>query len=83
MTFNDLNIRKPSFSKEFTKLIKLALPVVGSSILHVLYNLTDMIWVGKLGTGAIAAVGTVGYYIFFGNLLLVGFSKSSVPSPNF
>ena len=52
-------------SEEFIKLIKLALPIVGSSILHVLYNLTDMLWVGKLGTGAIAAVGTVGYYIFF------------------
>lgn len=57
--------RNPLFSEEFLKLIKLALPVVGSSILNVVYNITDMIWVGKLGAGAIAAVGTVGYFTFF------------------
>ena len=65
MTTNKTNNKNPLFSAEFIKLIKLAFPVVGSSVLHVLYNITDMIWVGRLGTGSIAAVGTVGYYLFF------------------
>jgi len=48
------------------ELFKLAIPIIGSHLLHTAYNLTDMIWVGKLGSGAVAAVGTAGFFMHFG-----------------
>ncbi|MGX4600342.1 MATE family efflux transporter [Faecalimicrobium sp. JNUCC 81] len=45
-----------------SKLIKLALPIMGTSFIQMAYNLTDMIWVGKAGSSAVAAVGTAGFF---------------------
>ncbi|WP_346915021.1 MATE family efflux transporter [Clostridium sp.] len=47
------------------KLVKLALPIMATSFIQMAYNLTDMLWVGKIGSTAVAAVGTAG---FFSNL---------------
>lgn len=44
------------------KLIKLALPLMGTSFLTMAYNLTDLYWVGKIGTEAVAAVGISGFF---------------------
>lgn len=44
-------------------LIGLALPIIGSSFLQLTYGLIDMIWIGKLGSDAIAAVGTANFVI--------------------
>lgn len=44
------------------KLIKLALPIMGTSFIQMAYNLTDMMWVGKAGSNSVAAVGTAGFY---------------------
>lgn len=44
------------------KLIKLALPIMGTSFIQMAYNMIDMIWVGKDGSNAVAAVGTAGFY---------------------
>ena len=44
------------------KLIKLALPIMGTSFIQMAYNLTDMMWVGRVGSNAVAAVGTAGFY---------------------
>ncbi|MBC5996401.1 MATE family efflux transporter [Romboutsia ilealis] len=44
------------------KLIKLALPIMGTSLIQMAYNLTDMMWVGRVGSNAVAAVGTAGFY---------------------
>ncbi len=58
-------------SRDLTKgsinenLIKLALPIMGTSFLQMAYNLTDIYWVGRLGEDSIAAVGTAGYYLWF------------------
>ncbi|WP_034328288.1 MATE family efflux transporter [Alkaliphilus transvaalensis] len=43
-------------------LLKLALPIMGTSFVQTAYNLTDMFWVGKLGSNAVAAVGTAGFF---------------------
>jgi putative MATE family efflux protein len=54
------------------KLLIVAIPTLFTSIVQMSYNLTDMFWVGKIdtldisGTDAIAAVGTAGYYMWFG-----------------
>lgn len=44
------------------KLIKLALPIMGTSFINIGYNVVDMIWVGRAGSEAVAAVGTAGFY---------------------
>lgn len=44
------------------KLIRLALPIMGTSFIQIAYSLTDMIWVGKNGSDSVAAVGTAGFY---------------------
>ena len=43
-------------------LVKLALPIMGTSFIQMAYNLTDMIWIGKVGSKAVAAVGTAGFF---------------------
>ena len=40
-------------------LTKLALPIMATSLIQMAYNLTDMIWIGRLGSNAVAAVGAV------------------------
>ncbi len=47
-------------------LILMALPIMGTSFLQMAYNLTDMIWIGRLGSRAVAAVGTAGFYPWLG-----------------
>lgn len=46
----------------FKKLVILALPIMGTSLIQMAYNLTDMIWVGVLGSRAVTAIGTAGFY---------------------
>ncbi len=56
-----------SLSKVGKDLLILALPIIGAHLLHTAYNLTDMIWVGELGSSAVAAVGSAGFFINIGN----------------
>ncbi|MGL5346291.1 MAG: MATE family efflux transporter [Peptostreptococcaceae bacterium] len=44
------------------KLVKLSLPIMGTSFIQMAYNMIDMIWVGKVGSSAVAAVGTAGFF---------------------
>jgi putative MATE family efflux protein len=48
----------------FKKLFILALPIMGTSMIQMAYNLTDMIWVGVLGSRAVTAIGTAGFYMW-------------------
>lgn len=45
-------------------LAKLALPIMGTSLIQMAYNLTDMLWIGRIGSNAVAAVGAAGMYIW-------------------
>ncbi len=45
-------------------LSKLALPIMGTSLIQMAYNLTDMIWIGRIGSNAVAAVGAAGMYMW-------------------
>ncbi|GAA0079296.1 MATE family efflux transporter [Clostridium sp. CTA-5] len=47
-------------------LIALAIPIMGSSLLQFAYNLIDMIWVGALGSNAVASIGSSSFYIGLG-----------------
>ena len=42
------------------QLFHLALPVMGTSFIQMAYSFTDMVWVGTLGSKAVAAIGAVG-----------------------
>ncbi|HSR05182.1 MAG TPA: MATE family efflux transporter [Proteiniclasticum sp.] len=54
-----------------TTLTKLALPIMGTSFVQMTYNLTDMFWVGKLGSNSLAAVGTAGFFAWFAFSLIL------------
>ena len=45
-------------------LTKLALPIMASAFLSTAYNITDMAWVGMLGSEAVAGIGTGGMYMW-------------------
>ncbi|MGM0550950.1 MAG: MATE family efflux transporter [Bacteroidota bacterium] len=60
------NIRRILLPDDMILLLKLAIPIIGSSLLHMTYNLTDLIWVGRLGSGATASVGTAGFFMNLG-----------------
>ncbi|CAM3675598.1 MATE family efflux transporter [Erysipelothrix urinaevulpis] len=50
-------------------LITLAWPIVLSNLIQTALGLVDMIWIGKLGSYAVTAIGTAGFYINFAQAL--------------
>ncbi len=53
------NLTKDPILKTLTKL---AVPIMASSFLGTLYNITDMAWIGLLGSKAVAGVGVGGMF---------------------
>lgn len=55
-----------------TALFRLAIPVMGTSFIQMAYNMVDTIWIGRLGSNQVAAVGTAGFYMWlaFGFIVL-------------
>lgn len=45
----------------------LALPIMATSLIQMAYNLTDMLWIGRVGSNAVAAVGAAGMYMWLAN----------------
>ena len=43
-------------------LTSLALPIMATSLIQMAYNMTDMIWIGRVSANAVAAVGAAGMY---------------------
>ena len=43
----------------------LSLPIMAQSFIQMAYNMTDMLWIGRVGSGAVASVGTAGFLIWF------------------
>ena len=48
-------------------LARLAFPIMGTSFIQMGYNLVDMIWIGRLGSNAVAAVGAAGMFMWLAN----------------
>ena len=57
--------------KIVNKLFLVALPVMGTSMIQMAYNLTDMVWLGHLGSAAVAASGTAGMYNWLAQSLML------------
>ena len=58
-------IRILTEGKIFRQLIQLATPIMGTGFLQMGYTLTDMAWLGRLGSGEMAAVGAMGIILWF------------------
>jgi len=52
-------------------LVKLAIPIMATSFLQMAYNLIDMIWIGKIGSQSVAAVGTAGFFMWLGMAFVI------------
>lgn len=58
-------------------LLKLSLPIIATNFIQTTYGLVDMIWVGRLGSKAVAAVGTASFFV---SLSLALFTMISIGS---
>lgn len=65
---NKLDLTKGSIAKS---LLKLALPIMGTSFLQTAYNITDMFWIGQVGTKEVAAVGTAGFFTWLAMAFII------------
>ena len=54
-------------SNILTALTKLAVPIMATSFIQMAYNMIDMIWIGRVGSGAVTAIGTAGMYLWLSN----------------
>lgn len=52
-------------------IIKLSLPIMGTSFIQMAYSLTDIMWLGRLSTEAVAAAGMGGYFLWLGQGLVL------------
>lgn len=52
-------------------LTRLSVPIMATSLIQMAYNLTDMIWIGRVGSNAVAAVGAAGMYMWLFNGLAI------------
>lgn len=50
-------------------LIKLALPIMGTSFVQMAYSFTDMAWLGRLGSEEVAAVGIISVFLWIANAM--------------
>jgi len=48
------------------QLIRLSLPIMGTSFVQMAYTLVNMIWLGKVGSDSVAAVGIASFFTWFG-----------------
>lgn len=58
---HEIDLTKGHISKE---LLRLAIPIMGTGFIEMAYNLTDMMWIGQLGSYEVAAIGTAGFYFW-------------------
>ncbi|GHV05053.1 MATE family efflux transporter [Spirochaetia bacterium] len=56
-----------------SKLLLVALPIMGTQFMQMAYNLTDMFWLGRVGSDAVAASGAAGMYLWLSmSFMLIG-----------
>jgi len=51
------------------QLTKVSIPIMMTMFIQMAYNLTDMIWIGSIGSGAVAAIGTAGFFTWISNAM--------------
>ncbi len=63
---NNINMLNDDIKKV---LIALSWPIVLSNLIQTALGLVDMIWIGKLGSSAVTAIGTAGFFMNFAQAL--------------
>jgi len=59
--------------KIFPSLLRLGLPIAGVNAMNMAYNITDMFWLGRVSSDALAATGVSGLYLWLSvGLMLIG-----------
>lgn len=48
-------------------MIRFGAPLMGTAFIQMAYNLTDIAWIGRIGTEAVAAAGQVGFLMWIGS----------------
>ena len=48
-------------------LVAMSIPIMATSFLQMAYNMTDMIWIGRVGSNSVAAVGAAGMFVNLAN----------------
>ncbi|MEB3101403.1 MATE family efflux transporter [Ferviditalea candida] len=56
-------------------LMRLTLPIIATNFISTTYGLVDMIWIGRLGSGPVAAIGTASFFV---NLAAALFTMISI-----
>lgn len=46
------------------RIIKLSIPIIGTSFIQMAYNLTDVMWLGRTGSATITAATTAGFFMW-------------------
>lgn len=65
--YSKIAIRDLTQGNIFRELFSLALPLLAISFIQMAYNLVDILWIGRLGSEAVAAVGSVGMLMWMMN----------------
>ncbi len=58
-------------------LLSLAVPIIATNFIQTTYSMVDMIWIGMLGSNAVAAIGTASFFINLAISLFVLISTGS------
>lgn len=65
-----IRIKDLSTGNIFSQIIKLAIPIIATSFVQMAYNMTDMAWLGHVGSETVSAVGMALYLVWFGSSLM-------------
>ncbi|MDY3052431.1 MAG: MATE family efflux transporter [Ndongobacter sp.] len=55
----------------FPALWRLAAPLMMTALIEMAYSLTDMMWIGRIDSNAVAAIGTVGFLLWIGHAVAI------------
>ena len=59
--------------KILSTLLRLGLPIAGVQAMNMAYNITDMFWLGRVSSDALAATGVAGLYLWLSvGLMIIG-----------
>ncbi|NMA67087.1 MAG: MATE family efflux transporter [Clostridiaceae bacterium] len=69
----DLNTHDLTQGNIFKKLLRVAVPIMGTQLMQMLYNLTDMFWLGRTEQSvvAVASSGLAGMYLWLSMALMM------------
>jgi putative MATE family efflux protein len=73
MSANSANKYDLTSGGVLSKLLLISLPIMGTNFMQMAYNLTDMFWLGRVGSDAVASTGAAGMYLWLSlGFLIIG-----------